>query len=211
MVHCTTLYCSLMEQIRDQEVLLLNSQAKQLAPNERIVFQNLSTLGQQKRMLDIGEKGRFLVFMITLPTTKAYEIFFSMSRQHQDAFLTFGKMNTSLEFIQLTPHEKNLFIELPNEIRHQAAIILNRAAYDRIQKNASDQLIYSAVMTPEQIIYNFKMYGSNASKYETKYIQHNDSAQHFEIKKCESCGFTIHHSFEEKPLHCMNCKHYSKI
>lgn len=206
MVLVSSLYYSPMERnIQDQSLHAFDHQVKQLTQNENIVFETFQTFEQKKRMLEIGDKGRFLIFMITLPLSKAYDIFYSMSYLHQNAFLTMGKMNTSLEFIRLTPYEKDLFLELQENIRHEVALVLNRAMYYRHQKNASYQYIYSAVMTPEQIIYNFKMYGLNASQYEIKYIQFDDSSQKFEIKNCEFCGYTVHHCFGEKMMQCMNC------
>lgn len=203
MVHYIS-HHSLMERILLEEINKLDLKAKQMPLEKKAVFQTL-TLEQKIRFINLNDHEHLLIFLITLPLSVAYKTFFEMSHKHQQAFLTFGKINTSLEFMRLNPHERDLFIELPDEIRHKAVRTLNQALYDRHQKNSFEQSIYTAVMTPEQIIYNFKMYGNKASTYETKYIQHNDSSQRFEIKNCDSCGYTIHHCFSSKPMHCMNC------
>lgn len=181
-----------------------NQHIKCVSDEEYNIFQTL-TLEQKWKFINLNEKERFLIFMITLPLSDAYKVFFNMKPKHQQAFLTLGKINTCLEFIYLEPFEKDYFLTLPVDLYHEVAKLLHLTRFYKMLRTTTNESIYTNILSPEQIIYNFKKNGQNASRYEIYYLQPNNSLQRYEIKLCDNCGYTIHTDCGEKSLKCKEC------
>lgn len=188
----------------DFDQLLPQIQNYKFTQEEYDIYRTL-TFEQKIRFISLDEKAHFLIFMITVPLSDAYKIFFNMTYYQQEAFFKFGRMKTSLEFVRLTSEEKNLFLELPKEIHHQVASILHNAYLDRLCEDSFGRLVYAEVMTPKQIIYNFKMHGMNVAQYEIHYIQNHDSVKKYRINICSNCGYTVHYGSNYNQMYCGEC------